>query len=329
MKYDKDSYIKIWLLISAIIVLLMILLGGLTRLTHSGLSMVEWQLFNIFPPLNEQSWNLEFTKYQASPEFEQINNDMTVTDFKSIFWLEYLHRLLGRFCGLFIIVPMIYFCYYNYFQKQKIWPIILAILVVMQGVIGWYMVKSGLIKNPNVSHYRLAMHLSCAIILYGFILCKLFEYSQVRKYLVSKKIKIIILLLLLCTFLQIILGAFVAGLKAGMIYNQFPFMGESFIPSEIYSLKDNFFSDEVFIQFLHRSMAYVIVMLSFYASFLLHKQHLYQAFLLVIIPIIQSILGVITLIYLVPTGVALMHQMGSVILISLLLFYNYQFRIIK
>jgi len=327
MKLEHNKPIALWLLASALLVLLMIFIGGLTRLTHSGLSMVEWQLFNLFPPLTTEEWSVEFAKYQLSPEFKQVNNFITLENFKSIFWLEYIHRILGRICGIVIIIPMIYFYYHNYFQKKSIWPLSLGILVVMQGVIGWYMVKSGLVNTPNVSHYRLALHLSCATFLYCIILWYFLKYLQVTKCAITKKLEILILSLLTLSFLQIICGAFVAGLKAGMIYNQFPLMGETFIPMEIYNIKGNIFSDMVFVQFTHRMLAYIIVTLSLVASLLFYKEKLpLYAFLIAIIPIMQSILGIVTLIYIVPMEYALMHQMFSMALISVYLLCRYKFR---
>lgn len=323
----RSKSIVIWLFTSAILTLAMIALGGITRLTHSGLSMTEWQLLNILPPLNQGDWILEFAKYKTSPEFQQINFDMTISDFQNIFWLEYLHRLLGRITGLTIILPMLFFYYHNYFEKGAIWPIALAILVCIQGIIGWYMVKSGLALDPNVSHFRLSTHLICAILLFWCIIWKLFFYMNYHKYCVSKWSKILLIILFCLSLIQIILGGFVAGLKAGMIYNQFPLMGESFIPHELFSLDENFLYDRVFIQFLHRIVAYLILILSLTLGMFLYKQkNLIDAIFIIFVPLAQSILGIATLIYMVPTALALMHQMLGVFWIGLLVFYLYSWQ---
>jgi cytochrome c oxidase assembly protein subunit 15 len=321
----KNKAILWWLIISAILVFVMIALGGLTRLTNSGLSMVEWQLFTLLPPLGEKAWLVEFNKYQTSPEFKLINVGMDLAGFKAIFWLEYAHRILGKFIGIFIILPAAYGYIKKYFTNET-WPIIICALVMMQGLLGWYMVKSGLINNPHVSHYNLASHLFCAAILYSVIIWRILVYSPCtnRPTAILPGISPLLNCLLALTFLQIIMGAFVAGLKAGLVYNQFPLMGESFIPIELNYWNINLLSDPVFIQFLHRIIAYLILALSLITSYKLYTYKLHNyAIMLLLAPLAQTILGIVALIYHVPLVIALLHQSGSIVLLSVILFIRY------
>ena len=234
MFVNSDNYIKylrLWLITLFLLIILMVAVGGLTRLTDSGLSITAWELFTgILPPLNINEWNFYFSEYQKIPEYQNINYGMSLNEFKVIFYWEYVHRLLARFVGLFTLIPLIFFSFKfkntEHYSNKYYW---IFFLVCLQGFIGWYMVSSGLIENNDVSHYRLSIHLSLALfilcIIFWFILCiykiKKFEF---------KFPNLLLLLILKLIVLQIILGAFLSGLDGGLIYNSWPDMNCSFFP---------------------------------------------------------------------------------------------------
>ena len=220
-----------WLTISFFLVLALIIVGGLTRLTNSGLSIIEWELFSgILPPLNDSSWDLYFEKYKTIPQYKLINSDMSLNEFKIIFYWEYFHRILARVIGIFFLIPLIFFYFSKSINKKYlISSITIFSLIVLQGIIGWYMVKSGLVFDVTVSHYRLSLHLTTAIIIISFIFWlliniinnkdKIFQIYK-RIFSISNFINLI--------FLQIAIGAFVSGLDAGMIHQTWPKMGNSY-----------------------------------------------------------------------------------------------------
>jgi cytochrome c oxidase assembly protein subunit 15 len=306
-------------------VVLMIFVGGLTRLTDSGLSIVEWKpVSGIIPPLNTESWEKEFSSYKTSPEYQKLNANFTLDDFKNIFWLEFIHRILGRITGLIIIFPAIFFGIKN--QLRKPMPYVsMSLLVIFQGVIGWYMVKSGLVDNPHVSHYRLALHLILATLLYSVIMWENFLVTNntvsIRRF--ARLDYGIITLLLIYT--QIFLGALVAGLDAGMIYNEFPMMDGKFIPTE-FELSWNMLNDPVSVQFLHRNMAYIVVFSVFILAAKTFKYNKNLAFILISIVLIQFLLGIFTLLYIIPINLALAHQLFAVLLLSVVLYIIFERR---
>ncbi len=334
---------KIWLNSCAFMVVLMIFVGGLTRLTDSGLSMVEWNpVTGIIPPLTTQAWEKEFSSYKTSPEYKKLNINFTLDDFKNIFWLEFIHRILGRITGLLIILPAIFFG----LKKQLRTPIpyiTMCLLVIFQGVIGWYMVKSGLVDNPHVSHYRLALHLILAILLYSVITWEFFRYNKSFSSSGSdpKTDNNVIdsllkheneggknndgLLTLLLIYMQIFLGGLVAGLDAGLLYNEFPLMGEKFIPTEL-ELSWNMFNDPASVQFLHRNMAYIVVFSVFILAGKIFKYNKNLAFILIAIVTIQFLLGIFTLLYIVPISLALAHQLFAVLLLRTILYIIFERR---
>ena len=252
----------------------MVVLGGITRLTGSGLSIVEWKpLVGILPPLSASDWLIEFSKYQQSPEFLKVNFDMTLGDFKSIFWLEYLHRLWGRVLGLLLLIPTLFILIKR--QHLNLWPYLalLWILGLGQALMGWLMVKSGLYHDPHVSPYRLAVHLLLSFTLFGISLwmtLKLFQPSlQLHRQGFSekayKKLTRLCLLAIVCVLLTAFMGALVAGLKAGLLYNTFPLMGNDFFPPELLTHSPwwkDFFENPVTVQFIHRSLAVITAALS-------------------------------------------------------------------
>ena len=331
---DADRAIIRWLKLCLILVFLMVILGGVTRLTGSGLSMVTWNPVGMLPPFGEQQWLAEFERYQQFPEFQKINRDMTLAGFKQIFWFEYSHRMLGRLIGLVFLLPLIYF-----WLRKMIRPGLTPRLVIMfvlggfQGLLGWYMVKSGLVSNPHVSQYRLSAHLMSAILIYGFILWTMFSlqttepYHRLAESRVAgwRKLALGLITLLLLTILS---GGFVAGLKAGLIHNTFPLMGGSLIPEGIGALSPwylNPLENMVTVQFDHRWLAMLTGILLF-IWYLRGRSHfetaaLQRSFKLVgMMVIVQLLLGIATLLMQVPVVLGALHQAGALLLFSALLF---------
>ncbi|HJD58538.1 MAG TPA: COX15/CtaA family protein [Rickettsia endosymbiont of Ceroptres masudai] len=327
----QKSLITKWLFISCIMVIAMIVIGGITRLTGSGLSIVEWRpVTGILPPFSFESWQAEFAKYKACPEYHSINYGMTLSQFKFIYLLEFIHRLLGRITALIYIVPLIYFYFKDVIKNRDILPYIIALLLFcVQGFMGWYMVKSGLLNSPSVSHFRLAFHLIIAVIIYHILFYQLIKnhcdillipsQTDLKLPLIFSGIAITVI------YVQFFLGAMVAGLDAGLIYNSFPLMGDSFIPMEI---KDNFFNlanlhDPVFIQFIHRlggySVSLVVVVLVICLLKIEHLKLNKIAYFLMIALLMQISTGIITLLYSVPIIIASIHQLFAIILLSIII----------
>lgn len=331
---SNDRAILRWLMVCLILIFAMVILGGVTRLTGSGLSMVNWHpIHGVIPPLTQLQWQEEFSHYQASPEFQKINRDMDVNAFKSIFWFEYSHRLLGRLIGLVFLVPFIYF-----WLRKKIKPgltpklMIMFILGGLQGLLGWYMVKSGLVSNPHVSQYRLTAHLISAIIIYGFILWTILDLADQRVYqpLMKSGIsrwRIGSLVLTGLLLLTIISGGFVAGLKAGLIFNTFPLMAGKWIPEGINALSpwyQNLFENRVTVQFDHRILAIGtgLVLIGWYLSGRSRFDDIAisRSFKLIgMMIVIQLVLGIATLLLQVPVWLGALHQAGALVLFSFML----------
>jgi len=296
----------------------MVAVGGLTRLTDSGLSITAWELFTgILPPLNIIEWNFYFSEYKKIPEYQNINFNMTLNEFKVIFYWEYAHRLLARFVGLFTLLPLIFFSLKfkdaQYYTNKYYW---IFFLICLQGFIGWYMVSSGLIENNDVSHFRLSIHLSLAL----FILCLIFWFIlsvyKIKKF-EFKFPNLLLLVILTLIVLQIILGAFLSGLDGGLIYNSWPDMNGSFFPNDVsYSdlLNSQLFNNVSIIQFLHRFIAYLllffILILNYF--FIKNKFNIKNIILFDIAIFLQVFLGIITLISGVEIKYASLHQLGSI-----------------
>jgi len=316
-----------WLLIGCFLIYLMVVLGGITRLTHSGLSMVEWNLIvGTLPPMNNTQWQVPFEKYQQTPEYQLVNSHFTLEEFKSIYWWEYLHRMLGRFIGIVFLVPFLYFWVRKKLDNALLKKcLILLVLGGFQGVLGWYMVKSGLVKDPHVSHFRLAAHLLSAFAVFGvtfWVAMDLkFEREQTKG---AESIRRMGKLLLSVVIIQIIYGAFVAGLKAGEFYNTFPKMGEEWFPDTISSYDSfvqNITENRAGVQFIHRYLAYAVAIVAFITwnksrkADLSPKQKASINLVLVIV-IVQFWLGVFTLIYKVPVVLGVLHQTGAFFLFA-------------
>ncbi|HJD64569.1 MAG TPA: COX15/CtaA family protein [Rickettsia endosymbiont of Diachasma alloeum] len=320
-----------WLLTCCIMIIAMIVVGGITRLTGSGLSIVEWRpVTGILPPFSLSAWQAEFAKYQLFPEYNAVNYGMTLSEFKFIYLLEFMHRLLGRATGLIYVLPLIYFYFKGVIKNRDILPyIIILLLFCVQGFMGWYMVKSGLVNHPSVSHFRLAFHLIIAVIIYHLLFYKLVKnYCDILLIPSQTNLKLPLIFSIAAIaiiYVQIFLGALVAGLDAGLIYNSFPLMGGNFIPTEI---KDNFLSfknwyDPVFVQFIHRIGAYSlsVIIISLIISLLKvkHPKLNKVAFYLTIALLLQLSTGVITLLYYVPIIAASIHQFFAIVLLSMLI----------
>lgn len=330
----QNKIISVWLGMMCFFILLMIFIGGITRLTESGLSITQWNpVSGILPPLNEDSWYIEFEKYKLSPEYKKINFGMNLSEFKAIYLIEFIHRIVGRITGLLYIIPLLIFVFKGYIKPNEVGIYFVGLfLFLCQGVMGWYMVKSGLILDPHVSHYRLAMHLLLAILLYT-----LFFWQFMKRTLAVMLLSTIVSvssektwckLSIAVLVVQIVLGAFVAGLNAGLVYNQFPLMGEGIIPPEIKisALSLFSFSDPVFVQFAHRMTAYLlsIIIVIFCIKVCIkgrkitNKKFLLSSICIFILLVMQVLVGIATLVYHVPIEFALLHQMGGVLLLSCL-----------
>jgi cytochrome c oxidase assembly protein subunit 15 len=336
--YEKkiNRLFNYWLFISFILVFLIIIIGGLTRLTDSGLSITEWELFSgLLPPLNQNSWIFYFEEYKKIPQFKLLNNDMTLQEFKIIFYWEYLHRILARLIGLFFLIPLIFFYISKKINRTYLnncW--IIFFLIIFQGCIGWYMVKSGLVNDVTVSHYRLSIHLSIAFVIISsiFWIFKNFNSRKIKIFFIFSFDNLPFQLLILLLFIQIIFGAFVSGLDAGKIYQTWPLMGDSFYPDdqlENYSKIFFNFNDRSMVQFYHRILAYIVVIYSLFLAIYIYNNKLLNLYkplkILILFLLLQVILGIFTLISGLNIYLASMHQITSVLLVlSALNMYYYR-----
>lgn len=338
--------IVIWLFSGCFLVFAMVVVGGITRLTGSGLSITEWNvIMGAVPPLTQHDWQIAFEKYQSSPQFLRQNFNFELHDFKNIFWWEFIHRLLGRLIGIVFLVPFLWFLLKKQLEKRLIFRLLFIFaLGGLQGFFGWYMVKSGLVDNPRVSHYRLATHLIAAFATFGFIFTTALDLLFPEKYN-GGKLSIKINQLVKCFFalvvFQILYGAFVAGLKAGNIYNTFPLMGDEWIASSVRIAYKNdglisFFENLASIQFIHRWLAVLLVI--FFGGIIylakqkkekkyLNSQQLFALNMTAVVLAYQFILGVFTLIYKVPIVLGVLHQMGAFFLFTAVLYLLHRFRI--
>jgi heme a synthase len=332
--------IAIWLLVCCALVFAMVVVGGVTRLTHSGLSIVEWQpIVGTMPPLGQSDWDELFEKYHQTPQYKKINVGMSLEEFKGIFWWEYFHRLLGRVIGLAFFVPFVYFIARKAIDKPlglKLAGIFL--LGGLQGGMGWYMVKSGLVDNPHVSQYRLTAHLGLAFAIYA----AMFWVALGLLYPVGTSLTSSGLgglrrfsnALTTLIFIMILSGGFVAGIQAGFAYNTFPLMNGHIIPPEIFMLEPwyrNFFDNMATVQFDHRLIAWMLAILIPIFWFKSRKLPLsgsarLACTLLLVMLGIQISLGISTLLLVVPLPLAAAHQAGAVLLLTSALWVNYQLR---
>ena len=277
---NRNKYLSYWLLLITLLIAFLIFIGGLTRLTDSGLSITEWQLFSGFlPPLNNGDWNNYFNLYKKTTEFKIQNYSMTMSDFKVIFWWEWVHRFMGRLIGIFFFFPLIYFTIKLGF-KNLIKLYFIFFLICFQGFIGWYMVSSGLTDRVDVSHYRLAIHLLIAFFILSLTLWNYLKLKNIN--LLHQKLKLFFpLTLLILVYCQIIVGAFVSGMDAGTIYNSWPLMGSSYFPDDIELINlftFNAFNEPSLVQFYHRNLAYIIIIYYLVLLYKIYKNNFIRYF---------------------------------------------------
>ena len=336
--HDKkvSNLFSYWLIGTLVLVFTTIIIGGLTRLTDSGLSITEWELFKgILPPLSNDSWDNYFNLYKEIPQYKILNPSMSLQEFKVIFYWEYFHRVLGRIIGIFFLLPLIYFHIKQKIHKNFFLPCYtILFLIITQGAVGWYMVKSGLVNDVTVSHYRLSLHLTIAIIIISIIfwlLLNLKNNTKLKFFLVTKS-NTPFLLLILFIYFQIILGAFVSGLDAGKIYQTWPLMGYTYLPNDLIftdfkNLID--FENHSLIQFYHRNLAYFLTLYILALAFFVFRFRiikLYKSiFLILFFLLIQITLGILTLTSGLNIYLASGHQITSVLLVftAINLYYSH------
>jgi len=315
---SSQKYISTWLLISALMVFLMVIIGGITRLTGSGLSMVEWRpLLGFLPPMSDLEWNRVFNLYKLSPEYIYKNHGIELHQFKKIFFWEYFHRLWGRLIGFVFIIPLIIFLFLKQIPKQTLNKIILMLILgSLQGFIGWWMVKSGLVNDPSVSQYRLTVHLSNALLIL-FLLVWTYLDTKEGHSVIKLNFSFLVFLILSTT---IVAGAFVAGMDAGLMYNEYPLMGGSLIPENYgeYKFLDPF-ENPASAQFHHRHLALltmITVLIYSFKSYSSNKDLKTKriAIFLSCVVCFQFLLGIVTLINMVPVHLGALHQTGALIL---------------
>lgn len=321
---QKDRrLVAAWLFACAALVFLIVVVGGVTRLTRSGLSIVEWQpLIGAIPPLSEADWQALFAKYRETPEYRLVNFGMTLEGFKTIFWWEYFHRLLGRVIGLVFLVPFLFFLFRRMLDKPLAWKLA-AVFVLggLQGALGWFMVKSGLVDDPKVSHFRLTAHLGVALAIFAaqfWIALGLLSPGNVSRQKTAAALPLLV-------FLMALSGGMVAGLRAGYAYNTFPLMNGHLIPPEVLALEpwwQNFLYNMATVQLVHRGFFWllaVLVPLAWWRARGSLPAHLLMgAFLL------QAALGISTLLLRVPVALGAAHQGGAVLLLAAALWYAHR-----
>lgn len=330
-----DRSVALWLVACAFVIFGMILLGGVTRLTGSGLSMVEWRpLMGIIPPLSDADWQAVFDKYRQFPEYQQINRGMSLDGFKAIFMYEYLHRVLGRLIGVLFFVPLLVFALRGMIRPGMLPRLLLLFLLGgCQGLLGWYMVQSGLVDRPSVSQYRLAAHLGLAVAIYGFMLwviLDLWRHPQrpapsnvYRSGLGAGAVALVALV-----YLMILSGALVAGTDAGFSYSTWPKMGPTFVPEGLYAMEPAWlaaFEDVTTIQFNHRMFAYVLAAVLVGFVIAVRRRETQPRIRLAALGVVAALtlqlaLGISTLLLHVPVSLAAAHQGGSVLLLSSMVF---------
>lgn len=329
MKKANKSVI-IWLLSGCVLVFIMVIVGGITRLTNSGLSMTDWHLVtDTFPPMSEAAWQHAFVEYQKFPEYQKINihNNFTLSDYKFIYFWEWFHRLIGRVIGLVFIIPFAYFWYKKQLDKSTLQKcFVLLGMGALQGFFGWFMVKSGLVDNPDVSHFRLALHLTFAFLTFAYTLWVALDLIYTERKLPVVELRKIARWALVALIVQIIYGGFVAGLNAGLIHNHWPLMSDGqLIHDSVWmeqkSVLLNLTEGKSGVQFVHRTLAYIVVGLIVWLlvksrQFSLNAQQQKGIYAMGSMVVVQFALGVFTLLNYVPISLGLLHQVGAFILLS-------------
>ena len=324
-----NRQISLWLITMFWIISIMIIVGGLTRLTDSGLSITKWELLSGFlPPLNQNDWIMYFNLYKEIPEFRLQNFNMTMEEFKIIFWWEWFHRFLGRLIGLGFLIPLIYFSFkINISKILNLY--VIFFLICIQGFIGWYMVSSGLVDRIDVSHFRLSLHLLIAFLILSLILWNYFKLKNYNS--VDNKInKFIPFFFLILVYVQIVIGAFVSGMDAGRIYNSWPLMGNNYFPDDnnlINLFKYSALSEPSLVQFIHRNLAYIIGIFYLSIFYYIYKNKMYELYkainVLGLFIFLQIILGIFTILYGAQIYIAAAHQISSIFLVSSCIYFFY------
>jgi cytochrome c oxidase assembly protein subunit 15 len=331
-KAPETAAVRWWLLSVAALIAIMVLVGGATRLTESGLSITEWKpVTGVLPPLNQEQWSQAFEGYKAIPQYRELNAGMSLGEFKSIFWWEWSHRLLGRVIGVVYLLPFLWFMWRGSLKgelKRRLW--VIFALGGLQGVVGWWMVASGLSERVEVSQYRLATHLVLALLIYAAIVWTLRRLAGHPPAVAKVRLKATGVILLVLTFVQLYLGALVAGLRAGKIYNTWPGIDGGFIPSAARLFFEqpwwrNLFDNALTVQFEHRMNAYALFVLA-----ILHAIDaigaragaavVRGALWLVAVIALQATLGILTLLHQAPIDLALTHQAVAIAVLTLAVF---------
>ena len=321
-----------WLLTGCTLIFIMVIVGGITRLTHSGLSISNYKLISgTIPPTNALQWNEAFDLYKQYPEYQKLNYNMTIDEFKDIYFWEWIHRVIGRFIGLVFVIPFVYFLLRKQLTKSTIKKcLILLAMGGFQGFLGWFMVKSGLVDKPDVSHYRLAMHLTTAFLTFAYTFWVALDLIFPSKKQINTRFRNLIRVGLVILVIQIIWGAFVAGLDAGWIHNHWPLMNDGelihqSVTTEQEPLWRNFIEGKSGVQFIHRYLAYIVVGIIGFIWFKARKNKttaLQQKGinLLLILVVVQFVLGVLTLVLFVPVWLGVLHQVTAFILLATMTF---------
>lgn len=336
MRKDNKKVIY-WLLTGCLLIFVMVVVGGITRLTHSGLSISNYKLISgVIPPMNEIEWQDAFDLYKQYPEYQKLNNHFNLQDFKDIYFWEWLHRVIGRFIGLVFLIPFLYFLFTKQLTKTTIGKsIVLLALGAFQGFMGWYMVKSGLVDNPDVSHYRLAAHLTTAFVTFAYTFWVALDLMFPNRKVINVDFRNLIRWGLALLMLQIIYGAFVAGLDAGFIHNHWPMMSDGkFIHRTVFIEQHpwykNFIEGKSGVQFVHRMLAYLVaifIVAIWYKSKKLRPTTIQSKGIVILLIMvgIQFILGVFTILLQVPVWLGVAHQVGAFVLLSAMTFTLHRF----
>ena len=330
---DNRKVLSYWLFFVALMVFIMVIIGGLTRLTHSGLSMVSWEpLTGWLPPMTTLDWMEVFNAYQKTPEFKKINEGMVLAEFKKIFWLEFFHRLWGRVIGIVFLFPAIFFTAVGFLKgKLLINIVIIFVFGGLQAFLGWFMVKSGLVDDPDVSQYRLACHLCLALFIFGYLMWLALSLTNIKEPPVVNWVVLTSKFLIVLIFSTVFSGALVAGLDAGFAYNTFPLMDGSFIPSGLLDLTPyylNFFENIITVQFNHRFLG-LLSFLFIFVFWIITKNGCLSDLqntvfnFFISMSLVQVVLGISTLLFGVPIWLGVLHQAGAVILFGFSIFLTY------
>jgi cytochrome c oxidase assembly protein subunit 15 len=320
--------VRLWLMIVAALVVATLIVGGATRLTESGLSIVEWKpVTGVIPPLTDAHWAEEFEKYKQIPQYRELNRGMSLSEFKIIFWWEWAHRLLGRVIGAVFLIPFLFFLWRGYIARELRRPLFgLFVLGAIQGAVGWWMVSSGLTERVSVSQYRLAFHMTLACVIYASIVWLVARMRPADAIAVPPRLRTSAVALIVLVLLQIYLGALVAGLDAGLVYNTWPHIDGALIPSAERlwfetPLWRNFFENALTVQFNHRMLAYAVLAFALWFAWDMsrsvrdRKARAY-ATLFVLLILVQAMVGIATLLFAVPIGLALTHQALAILLLT-------------